>query len=269
MVLLPVCRGPNRAMIRSGGSRRRAFRVESCARWYATTRFQWFAGQPRQGGEEVAERPGCGLAALSARRCLTGKRDVPGSVEGQVARQYRDPQQGRLILLRIVDCREPGDPHFRMERTPARCPHAMHTRLQHRVQRTRGTRDPDAGLVDEYVHPVAGVAESLMKPHRIGQQLLHALVLVGKNRERQHKQCLQIQRVGGEHGEIEPVPVRRTDQFEGHGARVRRQHRPPCPGADRSEAAGRAPSGSPCAPRRLPAASPAGGWRSPAVPAPV
>ena len=145
----------------------------------------------------------------------------------------------------------------------------MHTRLQHRVQRTRGTRDSDAGLVYEYVYPVAGVAESLMKPHRIGQQLLHALVLVGKNRERQHEQCLQIQRVGSEHGEIEPVPVRRTDQFEGHGARVRRQHRTPCPGAVRSEAAGPAPSGSPCAPHRLPAASPADGWRLPAVPAPV
>ena len=50
-----------------------------------------------------------------------------------------------------------------------------------------------------------------------------------QHRQRQHEQCFQVEGVGGQHGEVEPVPARRADQLEGGLARVRQQHQAASP----------------------------------------
>ena len=101
----------------------------------------------------------------------------------------------------------------------------MHARLQHCIQRSGGTGNRDAGLVNEHVYAVARVSERLVQTHRVRQELLHALFGLGKYRQRKHKERLQIEGISGQQCEVEAVVVRRTDQLESDGAGVRREHR--------------------------------------------
>ena len=74
-----------------------------------------------------------------------------------------------------------------MEGAAVGCAHGVHARLEHRVERSRPPRNPDASLVDEGMHAVAGVPDRLVQPQRIGQQLLEAAVGMRKHRQRQHE----------------------------------------------------------------------------------
>ena len=137
-------------------------------------------GQLRQFQEKVTQRPAGGHAPPAPQQGLARQCDVPGTVERQVPRQDRHPQQ---VLRRSVHRREPGHPHLGMEGAAVRRAHGMHARLQHRVQRPRATRNRDALLVDEGMHAITGVPDRLVEAWRIGQQFLQAAVGMGEHRQ--------------------------------------------------------------------------------------
>ena len=116
-------------------------------------------GKLRQRHEEVMQRPARGHEPPAPKQGLARQGDIPGAVERQVPRQDRDPQQ---VLRRFVHRREPGYPHLGMEGAAVRRAHGMHARLEHRIQRTRATRNRDALFVDEGMHAIAGVPDRLI-----------------------------------------------------------------------------------------------------------